>query len=132
MLAGQAQKEFFVNEALTRVDSLLHPTVLGEAQAAPADPTDGDCWIVGDNPEGEWAGQAQNLACRQAGTWLFVAPSQGMRAFDAAAGQFAIFDGAWHRAGPVTGPSGGDTADLEARAAIAELIAALAAARIIV
>lgn len=131
LFAGQTQKEFFLNEALARIDALLHMSVLGEADIPPADPVDGECWIVGASPAGEWLDQAGRLACRQAGTWLFVAPAQGMRVFDQAAGRYACFDGSWQRPAPVTAPSGGGTADLEARAAIAELIAALTAARII-
>lgn len=131
LFAGQTQKEFFVNEALARIDALLHSSVLGEEDAPPAEPVDGDCWIVGTNPTGDWAGQAENLACRQASAWVFILPTKGMRVYDHSAGQYACFDGGWQRAGGVAAPAGGSTADLEARAAIAELISALTAAKII-
>lgn len=131
LFAGQAQKEFFVNEALARLDALLHPSVLGESGSPPASPQDGDCWIVGSSPTDEWIDHAGDLACRQSGNWLFAEPQTGMRVHDIAAGQDAFFDGGWTRVPAIAAPSGGATQDVEARSAITALIAALVSAGIL-
>ncbi len=73
--AGQAQKEVFHNEALTRVDVLLQPVVEAVGlDAPPASPATGQCWVVGAAPTGAWAGQAQSIAAWTEGGWRFVAP----------------------------------------------------------
>ena len=131
LFTAQAQKEFTVNEALARLDGLLHIAVEGSADVPPAAPVDGEAWIVGDTPTDEWAGHAGEIACRQAGNWLFQPPLPGMRLYDKAAGQQAVFDEGWSRASPVALPSGGATQDSEARTAIAGLVEALVAAGIL-
>ncbi|GGD62795.1 DUF2793 domain-containing protein [Aurantiacibacter arachoides] len=131
MVSAQAQKEFTINEALARLDTLIHPAIEGEADAPPASPADGETWLVGAAPTGEWAGHAGHLAGRQAGNWVFATPRTGMLAFDKAAGQVARYDDGWHRAQGVALPTGGAVADLEARAAIEGLAAALIAAGIV-
>ena len=125
LFAAQAQKEFFVNEALARLDALLHPVVEGELNTPPAAPLDGECWLVGTAPTGAWAGRAGEIACRQAGEWLFADPVQGMQVFDKAADKQAVFDGTWKRAAQVASAAGGTTIDTQARTAITGLIAAL-------
>lgn len=140
---GQAQKEFFHNEALRRLDLTVAAAV--EAVAAntpPASPSDGQCFILGAAPTGAWAGQAKALAGYADGGWRFVAPLAGMSAFDKASGQTAVFDGtAWAvgtlsaaklmvganqvvgaRGAAVAGPSGGTTVDAEARAALGAIL----------
>ena len=124
-LAAQAQKEFFVNEALARVDAVLHPVVESELGAPPAAPIDGKSWLVGAVPTGEWSGHAGEIASRQAGEWLFAKPAQGMQVFDMTADKRAVFDGTWKRAAQVALPLGGSIIDVQARTAIAGLIAAL-------
>ncbi|MCB2065822.1 MAG: DUF2793 domain-containing protein [Erythrobacter sp.] len=131
LFAAQAQKEMTVNEALALIDALLHPVVEGEANDPPAAPVDGECWLIGNAPTGDWAGAAGAIACRQAGNWLFATPIDGIAVFDRTAGQIARHHGGWQRASAVTAPTGGTTTDSEARAAIAGLIDALVAGGIL-
>jgi len=131
LFTAQAQKELFVNEAITRIDALLHPRVEGVEDTPPTDPADGACWLVGPNPVGDWQGHTDDIACRQAGNWLFFAPVHGMQLFDNAAGKNAFFDNGWQYAAGVTLPSGGGTQDTQSRTAIAELVSALVTAGIL-
>ena len=125
LFAGQAQKEFFVNEALSRIDGLLNTSIEGEAGAPPAAASEGEAWLVNASPTGEWAGHGGELALRQSGNWLFALPSEGMVVFDKSSRQSIRFDGIWRKASAVASPQSGTTVDTEARAAIAGLIAAL-------
>jgi len=125
LFVAQAQKEFTVNEALARIDGLLHPAINGEANVPPAAPVDGESWIVGAQPIGDWEGRSGDIAFWQAENWLFAAPKTGMTVFDQSASCVARYDGAWTRAAAIAEPTGGTTEDTEARAAITQLIAAL-------
>ena len=131
LFAAQAQKEFIVNEANARLDVVLHCAVAGVSATPPEDPADGETWLVAANPEGAWAGREGMLAGRQAGTWVFAEPRDGLRVLDRATGQDIRFYGGWQRAVTPAAPVGGATVDSEARAAIVELIAALAAAGVL-
>jgi hypothetical protein len=123
---GQAQKEVFVNEALVRIDALLHARVEGVASSPPTSPVDGHCWVVGANPQGDWAGKAANIACRAAGNWLFVAPQDGMSVTVSASGQIMRYrTGQWSFPAAVAAPQGGATVDSQARTAISDLLARL-------
>ncbi len=125
LFAGQAQKEAFVNEAHALTDALLHCAIEGTAAAPPVSPANGANWLVGTSPSGDWTGQAGKLACRQAGVWLFIAPRDGLRMLDRSTGQEKHYFGAWQAPFAPAVPSGGSTIDIEARAAIASLVAAL-------
>lgn len=125
LFAGQAQKEVFVNEALARLDVLLHTVVEGEASNPPAQPADGEAWIVGATPQAEWSGREDSIASYQGAQWLFVAPSDGMLAFDRATGLRRRYRNGWSAAPAAPQMSGGSTLDAEARTAIAAIVAAL-------
>ena len=146
ILPGQAQKELFHNEALSRIDLALHPAVEGPPAAAPpSDPAEGECWIVASGAGGDWAGRDAMLAMWSEGGWRFVAPPPGLSAWNKAAGVPLLWDGtAWsdgelpcaglrvggvqvvgERQPAVPSPSGGTIIDVEARAAINALTAAL-------
>ena len=125
LFSGQAQKEFFVNAALSRCDALLHPVVEGEIAVPPADPAEDQCWLVSSAASDAFAGREGDLAIRQAGEWIFVAPRDGLRVFDRSTSQFLLYVGTWRREPAVAAPSDGQTVDVEARFAIGQLIGVL-------
>ena len=131
LFAGQAQKEFTVNEALLRADIALQCVVEGEAAAPPASPAAGQAWLVADAPSGDFAGHALAIAGWTADGWRFVTPREGFVVFDRTAQCFRKFSGTWERPVAPAGPSGGATIDAEARAAIVSLIEILVAAGVL-
>ncbi|APE27648.1 DUF2793 domain-containing protein [Aurantiacibacter gangjinensis] len=131
LFSGQAQKEITVNEALARLDALLHMRVLGVSNGPPTNPEEGDSWIVDSQPTGAWSGHPDVMAHYQSGTWLFTQPQEGMVLYDDDAGQFINYRGGWQRAANVSAATGGSVEDVESRAAIAAIIDVLKAAAII-
>jgi hypothetical protein len=125
LIAGQAQKEFFVNEALSILDALLVQAVNASQPAPPPSPTDSDCYRVTAPATGAWAGREDRIAVLIAGEWHFIAPAQGMAVFDRAADCLLVYRAGWKRAQAPSLPSGGAMVDTEARAVIAALIGAL-------
>lgn len=146
LFAGQAQKEIFHNEALARIDALLH----GRAESAdlgspPGAPVIGQCWIVAAGAADDWAGQAGAIALWTEGGWRFIAPRAGLRVAVADRNHALFHDGAEWRAGAVRGdgvyveeervvgprlppiatPSGGSVIDAELRATVTDILAAL-------
>ena len=122
---AQAQKEAFINEALVRIDTLLHPAVLAEQVTPPADPQPGTTYLVAESANGEWEGKAGALAAWTGSQWVFVAARSGMTARDLSTGQVLVFDGDWIRVSDPVAPEGGSTIDTECREALAALIEAL-------
>lgn len=146
IVPGQAQKEVFHNEALTLLDVGLHPAVEGAPGAAPpAMPLPGQCWIAGAGATGAWVGKDGQLAGWSEGGWRFLVPQTGMLAWNKAAGHWLHWTGTvWssgelpataimiggnqvigQRRPAVPSPSGGTIIDVEARAAVAAIIATL-------
>lgn len=125
LFAGQAEKEFFVNESLARLALLLHPVVLGEADAPPPSPIVGECWIVGPAPTGSWSGQAKSIAGWDGSQWSFAQPTPGLAVHDLAAGSQAVYNGGWLRSSRPAAPTGGAVVDVEARDLLATLLDAL-------
>lgn len=119
LFAGQAQKEFYVNEALSRADLLLHCTIQGETAAPPPSPQAGHIWLVASSPTGNFAGHAGSLAGWTGDGWLFFLPRDGLRVFDLSKAAFQLFRGGWHRQIVPDAPNGGAVVDSEARNAIA-------------
>lgn len=94
---AQAQKHVTHNEALQRLDALTQ-LVLEEVDAAspPAVPVQGALYALGSVPTQAWAGQAGQLAYWDGTAWLFLAPSEGWRAWDKGAATLRIYQaGAW-------------------------------------
>ena len=125
LIAGQAQKEFFINEALSLLDALHARAVTASQPAPPASPSEGACYRVTATSTGSWTGQEGRLAVRVAGAWHFIPPAEGMLVYDRAAAAFVIYRSQWQPAAVVAAPSGGTVVDLEARGTLTALIAAL-------
>ena len=131
LFAGQAQKEFTLNEALSLVDALYPQSVLASQPAPPAEPAEGACYRVTAPATGAWADHADHVAVLVGGAWHFVAPVQGMAIFDRAADHLLVFRSGWKSAQAPGLPSGGGVIDAEARAAIVALVDALRAVGIL-
>ncbi len=146
LIAGQAQKEVWHNEALMHLDYLVQPVVVSHAPSSvPASPLPGQCWIIGSTPAGAWADKARHLAYWTAQGWRFASPFEGMACWSLADSMFWQFEGTtWVRgiisgetvriAGQqvltakqpaITNPSGGANIDAEARVAINALLSTL-------
>lgn len=143
---GQAQKEMFHNEALTRIDLCLQGAIIANGENhPPADPQPGEAWIIGDTPDGDWAGRALQIAGWTTGGWRYVAPLAGMTLWFPAQKCFVQYDGhTWRegevaarqlvidgekvvgtRQGAIADPSGGAVVDVEAREVIGAVLEAL-------
>ena len=142
---GQAQKELYHNEALARIDGLLHPAVEGPPQASPPSaPSPGDCFLVGAGASGTWEGQDGTLALWTEGGWRFLPPQPGTMVWDKLSGHWRHWNGSEWRAAlpaaaievggvkvlgerqpPIPSPSGGAIIDAEARACLEAVLVAL-------
>lgn len=145
ILPGQAQKELFHNEALIRLDMLTHAAVeCAPLASPPADPGEGQCWIVAPGSTGAWTGMAHALAMASGAGWRFIPPQLGIQVWNKDDAIWLHWTGsAW--TGELTGssvviaghqvvserrpaiatPSGGTIIDQEARAALVAVIATL-------
>ncbi len=152
LAAGQAQKEVTHNEALTLLDMLVQPVVQSASTMLP--PTDappGRCWIVPTGASGAWSGKPGQIAGWTNAGWRFAEPSAGWQSYVADEAQWLCFDGtAWvqnqvrpqgfyvsgervvgSRQAAIAAPTGGTVSDMEGRAAISAILAALRAHGII-
>jgi len=146
LVAGQAQKEVWHNEALALIDFLVAAAVEGlPSNDPPASPAIGTCYIVGDSPIGEWAQSAGSLAAFTSAGWRYVVPVPGLTVFVKSEAAFAVYDSAVWEIGSIRGSrllidgiqviggqapaiadaSGGTVVDVDARRALAEILAAM-------
>lgn len=132
LFSGQSQKEITVNEALLATDVLVHTAIEAVATTAPTTPTFGQCWLVGSGATGSFAGQSDRIAAWGEGGWRFIAPREGMQAFDLSASAHRIYAGGiWHLIAAPASPSGGSVIDTQARTAISAILAVLRTAGIV-
>ena len=114
-----------LNEALSLLDALYPRVVKASQPAPPASPAESDCFRVTAGASGALAGRADSIAVLIAGDWHFIAPVQGMALFDAASDHLLVFRSGWKQATGPAAPVGGSVIDIEARAALAGVMAAL-------
>ena len=131
LMAGQAQKEFFLNQALSLLDALHARAVTGSQAAPPAAAQEGACFRVTAPATGAWAGHEDDIAVLIGGEWQYIVPGEGLQVFDRAANQMVVFRSQWRPASAPANPTGGTVIDIEARAAVTALIQALSSVGIL-
>lgn len=75
--ASQAQKHVTVNESLVRLDALVQSSVKSRSLVSPPLANEGDCYIVGSSPTGEWLGNDGLFAVFSNSGWIFLEPNIG-------------------------------------------------------
>ncbi len=127
LFAGQAQKEFMINKALSILDSLAPTTVAASLPSPPIEWAEGNAYRVTANASDDWEGKEDMIAIAVAGSWHFVAPSPGMQVFDQMADCMLHYRFDWRSVIEPLAPVGGAVVDEQAREAILEIIEALRA-----
>lgn len=70
--ASQAQKHVTHNEALLKLDGLVHAHVeRRDLTAPPANPQQGSAYLVAANPTGDWQAHENKIAAFQDGAWAY-------------------------------------------------------------
>ena len=125
LVVAQAQKEITHNEALARIDALLHP-VVADRLAIPPSPSlaqAGTCWLIDVGGTGEWENRANQIAVWVGGSWRFLTPVDGMRVRNVATGSDLVWTGTQWKVPPVmAAPQSGAVIDTEARTVIEALL----------
>lgn len=125
LAVSQAQKEITHNEALARIDALLHPVVQDQLAAPPmlTDLDFGKCWLITGLPTGDWAGKPGQIAIWVSGSWRYSVACEGMRIRLLSSGLDLVYiDGLWVAPPTIPIPMSGTLIDVEARAAITALL----------
>lgn len=126
LFVGQAQKEITHNEALARIDALLHPqieAILAEPPATLLPVDNGKCWVIAGSAGGIWAGKTGQIARWSNGSWRYLAPVEGMSVWHISESKRLFFiGGSWSAPGSIATPAGGAVIDSEGRAAISAIL----------
>jgi Protein of unknown function (DUF2793) len=126
LFVGQAQKEVTHNEALARIDALLHPVVEDQIAAPPPSlgvESDGLCWLIADMATGLWSGRDGQIARWSGGSWRYLIPVEGMIVWHALGNKRLFYiAGDWVETTAIGDPAGGAVADAEARLAIISIL----------
>ena len=97
LASGQAQKHITVNEALGALDALICAAVLDRDLATPpADPDEGDCYIVASDADGAWSGWDEAFVIYQDGAWRELQTPNGALVLVVDEAQLVVrHEGAW-------------------------------------
>ena len=129
LYVGQAQKEITHNEALARIDALLHPVVEDSVANPPIGLTaasDGLCWLISASATGVWSGRSGQIARWSGGSWRYINAVEGMVILHKSQGvRLFYIGGGWFAPQPIANPVSGSVIDVEARAAIVDILAYL-------
>lgn len=91
--ASQAQKHITHNEALVGLDTLVQTSVTSTTNTPPGSPAEGDTYLVGASPTGDWVGYDYNIVTYYSGSWRFYEPKEGWLLYDNDTQNHLMFDG---------------------------------------
>jgi hypothetical protein len=93
LAANQSQPHITHNSALHRIDNIVQLTVITQTNTPPAspEPADGDRYLCGTAPTGDWDGHANDVAAFIGGGWEFFQPQEGWLAYVQDAPGFYIY-----------------------------------------
>ena len=93
----QAQKQVTYNEAMRLLDLLVQPAVLSRSLGTPpAEPAEGDSYVVATGAGGAWSGHDQQFATWIDGGWSFRTATPGWLCFVVDASEIAVLTpGGW-------------------------------------
>ena len=97
LAAAQAQKHVTHNEALMRLDALIHLSVIARNLAARPAAADGAATSLPHRPRAHGRASRGWLALAQGGGWVFLTPRKGWRLWVEGEGKLLAFDGAQWR-----------------------------------
>lgn len=102
LAAGQAQKHVTHNDALTRLDALVHLAVQSRSQTTPpSSPGALAAFIVPTGGTGVFAGHTDDLAIFEDGGWSFLEPRPGWQAWIEDEAEHHVWTGTqWRRSQP--------------------------------
>lgn len=104
LAAGQAQKHVTHNDALVRLDALIHLVVDSRTQLEPpVSPSELSAYIVPAGAAGVFAGHTDQVALFEDGGWTFLMPRTGWQAWVADEAEHNLWNGTeWRRASPLS------------------------------
>ncbi|WP_137154727.1 DUF2793 domain-containing protein [Rhizobium sp. FKL33] len=94
ILSSQAQKHITHNEALQKLDALVHLAIVDMRGSPPLSPAEGDRHFVSSPAVGDWAGKSGSIAAREDGVWTFHTPKPGWLAWFIDAAALKVWTGA--------------------------------------
>lgn len=105
LAAGQTQKHVTHNDALVRLDALIHLVVDSRTQVAPpVGPSELSAYIVPAGGTGIFAGRTDQVALYEDGGWTFLTPRIGWQAWVTDEAEHNLWTGTeWRRASPLSG-----------------------------
>ena len=102
LAAGQAQKHVTHNDALMRLDALVHLVVASRTQTVPpASPAETSAYIVPAGGTGVFSSHQDELAIFEDGAWSFLPPRAGWQAWVSDEAEHHVWTGTqWRRSQP--------------------------------
>lgn len=95
LMPAQAQKHVTVNEGMDVLDAVAQCAVLGmDRNDPPTGAAEGDRYLIGAAPTGDWTYEAGNFAWWSNGGWAFVPPAPGWRVYNLADDTFHVMSAA--------------------------------------
>lgn len=125
LFPGQAQKEFFLNQAASIIDAALASVVEASLNDPPTSPAEAASYLVLAPATGVWEGQEDKIAMFVGESWHFITPVEGISVFDRAASQVLRYLSGWQNATEPSPLQGGAVIDVEARQMLSDIVEAL-------